>query len=94
MAGQITVNLDALESQEKELDDLLTRLSARKLKVNITVSKGAIVDGPQQTVNLLNDLSTNLVELVTRTRDAVRKTRIEFSKADQSVADYFNSTEE
>lgn len=93
MAGQITVNLDALKAQEKDLDDLLNRLTSRQLNVNISVSKGAIADGPRQAAEYFKGVSLNLVDLVTKTRNGVRNIRISFSDADQSVADYFNSSE-
>lgn len=94
MAGQITVNLDALEGQEKELDNLLAQLNARKLNVDITVSKGAIAEVPRQTAQFLNEFSVELLDLVTRTRDIVRNIRLDFAEADQSVANYFGSSED
>lgn len=94
MSGQITVDLDALEGQEKELDNLVARLNARKLKVDISVSRGAIAGGPKQTAEFLNAFSVELLELVTRTRDVVRNIRLDFAQTDQSIADYFSSSED
>ncbi len=93
MSGQITVNPDALQTQEVELSNLLVRLQNRKLRNRITVSKGSIAEATQGSIDFLNQVSSELETLVMNTYKAVKLTRLEFVKTDQNVSNHFNGTE-
>lgn len=93
MFMEISVDLKTLESCEKELAVLASKIGARQLKPALVRSKGEMADEVRTAVTQMNALSGALKQLVLQTQKAVNRTRLGFTEMDEELAKWFGMGE-
>ncbi len=91
---QVQVNVAELGNSEKKLARLSKSIANRRVKLQFTDAKGAVVDNLLLTAQQLNEIGTTLADLIQKTETAVTNTRVAFMEADKASAQCFGASEE
>lgn len=91
---QIKVNTAELEKSERKLSILSKSISNRRVKVQFVDAKGAVVDNLSTAANQLNEIGAALACLIQKTETAITNTRVSFTNTDNTLAQWWGSSEE